>query len=95
VAKLKDGKSILKSIIESLFNVAGASFIDKFFMMVTQKRWRKLYSLNYKEDDFQIAFKSRTYTSKNHPRNFQKKVMESYHQQMEAFRNKFDFMTHE
>lgn len=95
VKEFGDNRNIFKKITESIFNILGGSFIDTLFMMITQKRWKKLYSINYNKDDFQIAFKSRRYTSKNHPRNFQKKVLELYHIQLESFRSKFDFMTHE
>jgi hypothetical protein len=92
ISKSNEQKNVFKTVIETLFNIFGGSLLDKIFMNITQRRWKKMYSPNYKDEDFRVAFKSRKYASKNHPRNFQKKVMESYHMQLISFRSKFDFM---
>jgi hypothetical protein len=92
IGKFNDQKVVFKIITETLLNILGGPVLDKIFMNVTQRRWKKMYRPNYKDEDFRIAFKSRKHASKNHPRNFQKKVMESYHLQLASFRSKFDFM---
>ncbi len=55
-----------------------ASSLNKFFMSVTLRRWKKLYEQNYSKTDFDIAFKTLPHVSKNHPKNYQKKILELY-----------------
>jgi hypothetical protein len=54
-------------------------------MKTTLRRWQKLYQKNYNADDFAVAFKSKKHASKNHPRHFQKKVIDVYEQKIVDF----------
>lgn len=78
----------LKKLTEACFNFFFGEFLEKIFMKLTLMRWKKLYQQNYNADDFTVAFKTKKYASKNHPRHFQKKVMEVYTQKTEDFENK-------
>ncbi len=49
------------------------------------KRWKKRYETQYSKADFDIAFKSKAYASKNHPQHFQRKVMETYAEKVKLF----------
>ncbi len=60
--------------------------LERLSMLMTFRRWRRLYG-NYHADDFEVAFKTTRHVSKNHPRNFQKKVMERYHEKLVQFRH--------
>ncbi len=80
----------LKTITETVITVLGGSLLNRLILAMARKRWRKLYQEQYKESDFRVAFKSEGYVSKNHPRNFQKKVIELYEQQLKSFENKFE-----
>lgn len=81
---------LLKKIMETTLNIFFGNALERFFMFLTLRRWKKLYQESYDAADFRIAFKTKKYVSKNHPKNFQKKVMERYQQKLEAFAKKFD-----
>jgi hypothetical protein len=82
--------SRLQSFLETVINFFGGSLWDKWCMKLTFNYWKKQYEKKYAADDFKIAFKTKHYASKNHPRNFQKKVMERYAQKLQEFGKKFD-----
>ncbi len=69
--------NILSRIIEYFINPFG-NMLDKFFMQTTLKRWNKIYGGNYEKTDFDTAFKSKRYVSKNHPKHYQKKILDLY-----------------
>jgi hypothetical protein len=101
--RLRDCKNIpitqrgfLKQITEGLINFSFANAFEKFFMNLTLNRWERIYRKKYDPIDFSIAFKSKKYTSKNHPRHFQKQVIERYYQKIKTFSKTFDFdVSHE
>ena len=78
------GKKASMTIIEPLFFHAMAEKLDKYFMKKTYKRWMTMYGKNYSENEFELAFRSRRGTSKNHDKNYQKKVLEKVNQNTEA-----------
>lgn len=77
-----------KRILESVFTVLFASQLNRFFKWVTIQNWKRLYSKSYSANDFKVAFKSTDSVSKNHPRNFQKKILELYEARLEALNKK-------
>lgn len=84
--KVPDSKlSKWKKVSERGINMLFGDALEKMLMRTTQRRWAKLYQGNYQQDDFSIAFKTKKYASKNHPRHFQKKVIEIYQQKVEDF----------
>jgi hypothetical protein len=95
VSDTKEEKNgLVKNLLESVFNLFGAGYLDRLFMRATERRWKRKYG-GYRKEDFDIAFKTRKYASKNHPRNFQKKVIELYQQQLSAFQINSDLLRHE
>ena len=74
-----------KKVVERLINVCFALNIESYFKKLTMKRWKRLYESEYSKTDFDIAFKSKTYASKNHPRHFQRKIMETYIEKLKRF----------
>ena len=74
-----------KKVAEALINGFFAVNIESFFRSLTLKRWKTLYEKDYSKEDFDIAFKSKAYASKNHPQDFQRKVMEIYAEKMKLF----------
>jgi hypothetical protein len=78
----------LKKILETLINFLGGDWLDTFFMKLTFKRWKRLYQNKYDASDFQIAFKTKKYVSKNHPNFYQKKVVDLYKDKLIDFANK-------
>jgi hypothetical protein len=77
---------------ERIVNILGGDLIEKVCMRLTFKYWKLQYAKKYTADDFDVAFKTKSYASKNHPRNFQKKVMERYAQKLKEFGKKFDLV---
>jgi hypothetical protein len=82
--------SILKSFAEGLFNVFFGSSINKLFKWVTQQKWKRTYGRLYATSDFNIAFKSTDNVSKNHPQNFQKKILSLYNARICALPKKVE-----
>lgn len=80
--------SLLRSAFEILL-LPFTGWLDKFFMQISLQRWVRLYGSSYAKGDFDIAFKTRRHVSKNHPNNYQKKVLERYQLKLTEFQNHF------
>ncbi len=76
--------SLGKRIMEKLLNLFFANTLEKYFQYKTVSRWKSQYQQNYSATDFKVAFKSKSYASKNHPRNYQKKIMELYTEKLKS-----------
>jgi len=59
--------------------------LEKYLQNKTRSRWRRLYEKSYSASDFKVAFKSKSYASKNHPQNFQRTVIEMYDEKLRSF----------
>lgn len=70
-------KRFSRNIVEPLFFNSLAESLDKFFMKKTHERWTSLYSSSLSKVDFDIAFRTHRGTSKNHDKNYQRKVLEA------------------
>ena len=70
--------------MESLLNNRLGDSLDRFFMKNTLRFWKKKFS-HFEDEDFNVALKTRTYVSKHHPRNFQRKVMDALAEKTAAF----------
>jgi hypothetical protein len=82
--------SILTRGVETFINLLGGKLLEERFMRMTIRRWQKMYGGAYGSDDFKIAFKSKKYASKNHPKHYQKKVTTLYTDKINAFNHKFN-----
>jgi len=74
-----------KKVFESLINLMFGNVIEKYLQNKTRSRWRRLYEKSYSTSDFKVAFKSKSYASKNHPQNFQRTVIEMYDEKLRSF----------
>lgn len=74
-----------KRTVEKFLNFFFGNALEKYFQKKTLSRWRRQYEKNYSANDFQVAFKSKSYASKNHPRNFQRTVIELYEDKLRSF----------
>jgi hypothetical protein len=83
-------KNRLKQMTEKFIDMTTGNFFNTLFMRLTLRRWKRLYEEKYSQDDFKIAFKTKEHVSKNHPRHFQKKVMDLYQEQLALFYQKSD-----
>jgi hypothetical protein len=59
-------------------------------MNITNRRWNRIYSKQYSRKDFRIAFKTNKHASKNHPKFYQKKVVNQYRETLTQFAHKFN-----
>lgn len=74
----------LKSILETLINPVGTT-LDGWLMRFLRRRAHRLYGANLEAADFDVAFKSRRYVSKNHVNHWQRKVIERYDTRFDSF----------
>jgi hypothetical protein len=81
--------TFMKRLSESLLNISG---IEKLFMKVTLLRWKRIYQHKYSPAEFEVAFKTKDYASKNHPNQYQRKVIERYEQKVSEFSNKHNII---
>ena len=79
-----------KKIIERTIDFLGGNKWDTFFMNLTNRRWRRMYANKYSNEDFKIAFKTNKHASKNHPKYYQKKVVDQYIEKLTQFARKFN-----
>lgn len=70
-------KRLSKSLIEPLFFENQAEKLDKYFMKRTYKRWTSMYGKGYTDAEFELAFRTHRGTSKNHNKNYQKRVLQT------------------
>lgn len=85
----KVSSSFLKRSFEFLLNPVSRP-LDKFFMWMTLRRWKRLYFKKLEKKDFDIAFKTMPYVSKNHPKNYQKKILELYELKISEYARWFE-----
>lgn len=74
-----------KQFAEKILNAFFGESLERFCRQKTLARWKKHYEKSYSREDFEIAFKSKPYASKNHPSNFQRVIMEAYRHKLKCF----------
>jgi hypothetical protein len=77
--------SWFNKILEAIINWGGGNRIERIFMNLLAKRWKKRYQAAYSKPDFEVAFKTKEYVSKGHPNNHQRKVLDLYQQKLDDF----------
>lgn len=76
VDKEKKNPGGIKWLIETLLR---SPKLNAFFMRLTDTKWRKKWkNKGYNPEDYDLAFKTSLYVSKNHPTNNQKVILEQY-----------------
>lgn len=70
-------KRVSRSIIEPLFFHLMAEKFEKYFMKKTYARWMRMYGNGYSDKEFELAFRTHRGTSKNHNKNYQKRVLDA------------------
>ncbi|HEY8933564.1 MAG TPA: hypothetical protein VIM65_00015 [Cyclobacteriaceae bacterium] len=71
-----------KKFVEGFINLMFARQMNAFFMKMFSNRLKRVYQKNYSATDFQVAFKAKNYASKNHPRHYQRKVMDLFEEKL-------------
>ncbi len=66
-----------KTCSEMILRFAGVLLFNKTLMKWTDRKWRKKWQRrNYDMSQYDLAFKTTEFVSKNHPKNYQKFVLE-------------------
>jgi len=78
-------RGLIKKVFEYVLNNFCGERLDQRLMRITLKFWQNNYHELHQGKDFEIAFKTRRYVSKNHPKHYQKKVIESHQERIRAF----------
>lgn len=68
-------KRVSKNLLEPLFFHTLAEKLEKYFMKKTYARWMSMYGGGYSDKEFELAFRTHRGTSKNHDKNYQKRVL--------------------
>jgi hypothetical protein len=72
-----------KKMAEAMLDLFMPGRLNAFFMRLTDKWWRRKWARkNYPADQYELAFKTTLHHSKNHPANYQKKVLDQVRVQM-------------
>jgi hypothetical protein len=74
--------SYFKRVLEKILDI---SWLEKYFMNLSLKRWKRIYLNKYTKEDFRVAFKTNDHVSKNHPNQYQSKIMSLYVQKLNEF----------
>lgn len=82
LGKLK--KNTLTKFLELLLSSLVGNWLEQISMKLTLKVWNDKFG-DFKPRDFDLALKSRSYVSKHHPQNFQKKVLSEFVLQVNDF----------
>lgn len=81
--KTMDASPWYKRAAESILNLLSPSKLNRFLMQLTDKWWRRKWARkNFPADQYELAFKTTLHQSKNHPANYQKKIMD--HMQLQG-----------
>lgn len=79
----------IKTWLEKILKRGFGDKLDRYFMNTTLQRWKKIYEDKYSSKDFDNAFKTRKYVSKNHPRHYQRNVIRRYEEKLKWFSEKY------
>jgi hypothetical protein len=85
---------LLKKTVELLLDPF-VHVLDAFFLRMTLSRWKNRYGKKYEKKDFDIAFKTQRHVSKNHPKHYQKKILELYNLKLIQNKRLLQGATHE
>jgi hypothetical protein len=81
---------VVKRAVEGFINFVSGDWLEQYFRRVTMRRWKKIYEKDYGHADFDVAFKSKEYVSKNHPNHYQQRVENMYASKVNAFKVKLE-----
>ena len=77
VAEIKH-TALGKKLLEALFNLFFPRLINQWLMRLTDWKWRKKFApLNLSDQEYDQALMTRIHISKNHPHDFQKRILEA------------------
>lgn len=86
----RDRISILKRLFEHLLHNRWVDWLDRTILHLAIRRFRKKYESHYPVSAYEVAFRSRPGVSKNHPLNYQGRVLNALEEKISQFENEFD-----
>ncbi|WP_276132995.1 nucleotidyltransferase domain-containing protein [Polluticoccus soli] len=85
VKPIPNFKVFIKKLAESFLELLAPRALNQALMSLTDTWWRyKWQRKNYPMEDYDLAMKTRWFVSKNHPANYQKKVLHQLKLQFNA-----------
>lgn len=84
-AFIAEGVSHFRNMVEKMLSGSMGEKLDLYFMNLAIQRWKKQFGDSFSTKDFELAFKSKRNVSKNHPRFFQKQILNHYRKKIEQF----------
>lgn len=73
---IKNRARPIRRLVESVINIFAPRRLNSFLMNLTDRKWRRKWKgHNYSEEDYNRAFQTEISISKNHPADFEKKVL--------------------
>ena len=84
---IEDGS--IKNRLEKILNGKIGDKIESKCLKLTLKFWKRKFK-HFDPETFELALRSNNSTSKHHPRNFQKNVMDSYNERCEEYAHLFE-----
>lgn len=84
-AFISERVSPVKEFIEKIFAGTMGEKLDLLFMRLAIQRWKRKFSNLFTAEEFELAFKSKRNVSKNHPRFFQKHIMQLFQEKIKLF----------
>ena len=76
-----------KRLTEGLMNILFPGRLNTFFMNITDRKWRRKWrNHGYGPEEYDKAFRTSLHISKNHPMDYEKKVLESLPDKIESVR---------
>lgn len=73
---ISETRKPIKHLFEKFFNILAPEKLNHFLMRLTDKKWRRKWSGHgYSSEDYNRAFQTEISISKNHPIDFEKKVL--------------------
>jgi hypothetical protein len=75
---IKDRKRPVKALWEMMINLFFPKHFNRYLMAITDRKWRRKWKRSgFDMNEYDMAFRTAIHVSKNHPTDYQKKVMES------------------
>jgi hypothetical protein len=84
-AFIPENATQFKNFLERILSGAMGEKLDLTFMNLAMKRWKRKFGTSFASADFDVAFKARRNVSKNHPRFYQKQILNNYREKIQAF----------
>lgn len=76
-----------KKFLEGILNILFPDSLNRFFMKITDSKWRKKWRKHgYSPEEYNRAFRTELHISKNHPMDYEKKVLESLPDNLESLK---------